>query len=239
VCFGAFVVTFLVTRVITRLIRAGKGPFKDNVSSGGLHVHHAVPGIILLVAGAFMAVAADTDSGWSVAAALLVGVGTSLVLDEFALILHLSDVYWSDEGRISVEMVSLAVGCLGLLVLGVTPADAFEDTDGSVTLAGTVTALVPHLLFIVVCVAKGKYRFALFAAFIPFLGTIGGLRLARPGSRWAKRRYGPEKLDRATERANRYDARFGPMTGWVSDFIAGKPSAPTAGTSSAPASRQS
>lgn len=221
-CFASFLVTFVVTRVITRLIRAGKGPFKDNVSSGGLHVHHAVPGIILLVTGAFMAVAADNESGWSIAAALLVGVGTSLVLDEFALILHLSDVYWADEGRISVEMVSLAVGCLGLLVLGVTPADAFEDADGSVTLAGTLTAFLPHLLFIVVCVAKGKYRFALFAAFIPFLGTIGALRLAR-----------------ATERAARYDVRFGPMTGWISDFIAGKPTAPGPGTSAAPTPRQS
>ena len=44
--FLAFVVTFVITRAITRLIRAGKGPFRDNVS-GGLHIHHAVPGIIL------------------------------------------------------------------------------------------------------------------------------------------------------------------------------------------------
>ncbi len=30
-CFAAFVVTFFTTRGITRMIRAGKGPFKDNV----------------------------------------------------------------------------------------------------------------------------------------------------------------------------------------------------------------
>ena len=116
VCFGAFVLTFLTTRTITRMIRAGKGPFHDNVSDSGLHVHHAVPGIILLVIGAFLAVGTGaSDTAWDVVAALLVGVGTSLVLDEFALILHLQDVCWADEGRISVEMVSLAMACLGLV----------------------------------------------------------------------------------------------------------------------------
>ena len=64
-----------------------------------------------------------SGSAWEIVAALLVGVGTSLVLDEFALILHLQDVYWADEGRISVEMVSLAMGCLGLAVVGLTPFD--------------------------------------------------------------------------------------------------------------------
>ena len=54
-CLGAFVVTFVLTRVITRLIRAGIGPFKNNVSAGGVHIHHAVPGIILLIIGSLMA----------------------------------------------------------------------------------------------------------------------------------------------------------------------------------------
>ena len=47
VCFAAFVITFLTTRGITRAIRAGRGPF-HNISEGGTHVHHAVPGIVLL-----------------------------------------------------------------------------------------------------------------------------------------------------------------------------------------------
>src|SRR6201990_1302959 len=90
VCFAAFVITFLATRTITRMIRAGRGPFHDNVSGSGVHIHHAVPGIVVLTAGAFIAVATSaTGSAWAIVAALLVGVGTSLVLDEFALILHL------------------------------------------------------------------------------------------------------------------------------------------------------
>ena len=224
-CFTAFVLTFILTRVITRMIRAGRGPFKDNVSASGLHVHHAVPGIILLVIGAFMAVAVGSDTGWAIPAALLVGIGTSLVLDEFALILHLEDVYWTDEGRISVEVVSLAIGCLGLALVGFSPFSDIDAGDG-VTVVATLTSIAVLVFWIVMCVVKGKYRLALFGAFIPIVAVVGAIRLARPGSRWAKRRYGPEQLARAEKRTASYDRRFGPATSWVSDFIAGKPTEP-------------
>ena len=227
VCFAAFVVTFLTTRTITRMIRAGKGPFHDNVSESGLHIHHAVPGILLLIAGAFVAVGTGaTGSAWAIVGALLVGVGTSLVLDEFALILHLQDVYWATEGRVSVEMVSLAMACLGLAVVGLTPFKV-DDVEGGVesaTAIGAVIALV--LLCIVISVMKGKYKLALFGAFIPFVAMVAALRLARPESRWAKRRYGPAKQARAEARTAWYDERFGPATQWVSDFVAGRPSEP-------------
>ncbi|HEY3674175.1 MAG TPA: hypothetical protein VGN51_24820 [Acidimicrobiia bacterium] len=227
VCFAAFVVTFIVTRTITRMIRAGKGPFRDNVSSGGLHVHHAVPGIVLLVIGAFVAVGTSgTDSAWAIVAALLVGVGTSLVLDEFALILHLQDVYWADEGRISVEMVSLAMACLGLAVVGLTPFDVRGFEGGIEGAIALVLAIVTVLWLIIVSVMKGKYKLALFGAFVPLFALVAALRLARPESRWAKRRYSPGKLARAEQRTAGYDKHFGPATAWVSDFVAGKPSQP-------------
>jgi hypothetical protein len=62
-----------------------------------------VPGIILLIIGAFTAIGGPSSLGWRSFAAVAVGTGTSLVLDEFALILHLQDVYWSGEGQLSVE----------------------------------------------------------------------------------------------------------------------------------------
>jgi hypothetical protein len=227
VCFAAFVVTFLTTRTITRMIRAGKGPFHDNVSGSGVHIHHAVPGIILLVIGAFVAVGTNgSDSAWTIVAAVLVGVGTSLVLDEFALILHLQDVYWADEGRISVEMVSLAMACLGLAVVGLTPFD-FSGFEGGVENAIIIGLVVAAILsLILVSVMKGKYKLALFGAFIPLCALVAAMRLARPESRWAKRHYGPAKLARAKARTASYDARFGPATAWVSDFVAGRPSEP-------------
>jgi hypothetical protein len=52
-CFLAFVVTFVLTRTITRMIRAGRGPFRNQVTASGTHIHHSVPGIILLIIGAF------------------------------------------------------------------------------------------------------------------------------------------------------------------------------------------
>jgi hypothetical protein len=221
------VVTFVTTRTITRMIRAGKGPFHDNVSSGGLHIHHAVPGIVLLTVGAFVAVGTSgSDTGWVVVAALLVGVGTSLVLDEFALILHLQDVYWTDEGRISVEMVSLAMACLGLAVVGLTPFDVSGvegGIEGAITLVVAIALVVGT---IVISIMKGKYKLALFGAFVPFCALVAAIRLARPESRWAKRHYGPEKLARARARTAAYDKRFGPATAWVSDFVAGRPSQP-------------
>jgi len=79
-CFLAFVVTFAVTRTITRMIRDGRGPFRNQVTASGTHIHHAVPGIIALIIGAFTAVAGPAALGWRSFAALAVGIGTSLVL---------------------------------------------------------------------------------------------------------------------------------------------------------------
>src|SRR6202142_1701281 len=129
-CFLAFVVTFVLTRTITRLIRDGRGPLRNQVTASGTHIHHSVPGIILLIIAAFTAVGGPGSLGWRSFAAVAVGIGTSLVLDEFALILHLQDVYWSGEGQLSVEAVSLTAACLGLALVGFSPFRV-ADVDGA------------------------------------------------------------------------------------------------------------
>jgi hypothetical protein len=219
--FVAFIVTFAVTRAITRLIRAERGPFRDNVSDSGLHIHHAVPGLLLLIAGAFLAVGAAGQTGWAELAGVLVGVGTSLVLDEFALILHLDDVYWSEEGRVSVEMVALAVACLGLALLGFRPF-RFDGAAGTAAVVLSIVGIVMHVVWVVIVVAKGKYPTALFAAFIPLVGPVGGLRLAQPGSRWATKFYDEAKTARAERRAATHDARYGRVTTRVADLLGGE-----------------
>lgn len=225
--FASFVVTFIVTRTITRLIRAGRGPFRDNVRPGGVHVHHAVPGLVALVVGAVLSVAARDATIWRLLAAVLIGIGTSLVLDEFALILHLRDVYWTDEGRESVEMVSLTVACLGFLLVGAVPfgVEGVDDAELGARI-GTVLTLLVNAALLWVCVAKGKPRLALFGVFLPTVAIVGAIRLARPGSRWARRRYGEAKLARAVARATRFDRRWDPLLGRLSDLIAGSPSRP-------------
>jgi hypothetical protein len=234
-CFLSFIVTFLVTRTITRNIRAGRGPFKDNVSKSGLHIHHAVPGIILLVAGAFMSVATGAEQPWTEISAVLVGIGTSLVLDEFALILHLSDVYWAEQGRVSVEVVSLAVACMSLALVGFSPNLFDGDAGDTPTLLGAFLGGVIHVLIIVICVLKGKYEFALLAAFIPFIGVICAIRMARPTSLWARRFYHGRRMDTAVARAARFDRRYGRIVDWIGDFIAGKPTDELAPKAQAPA----
>ena len=222
-CFVSFIVTFVTTRTITRMIRAGKGPFKDNVSRSGVHVHHAVPGIILLVTGAVMSVATGSTVPWAEIAAVLVGIGTSLVLDEFALILHMSDVYWSQEGRLSVEMVSLAVACMGLVLVGFDPISFSGAAGDNAIIAALLGVGLTHLVLIVTCVLKGKYEFALLGAFVPLLALICSLRMARPDSRWARRFYGAARMAEAQERAAAFDRRFGRITDFIGDFVAGKP----------------
>jgi len=222
--FLAFIVTFVATRLITRMIRAGRGPFKDNVSDSGLHIHHAVPGIILLIVGAVMSVGTGSVSPFAEIAAVLVGIGTSLVLDEFALILRLRDVYWAQEGRMSVEMVALAVGATGLALVGVNPFDFSGDAGDTAKIALSAVGLLGHFALVVICVLKGKYPMALFGTFIPGFSWIGAIRLARPTSRWANRFYRPAKLAKATARAAKHDDRWDPITGRLSDLIAGRPS---------------
>ena len=166
-CLGAFVVTFILTRVITRMIRAGIGPFKNNVSESGLHIHHAVPGILLLILGAIMAIRGP-DSPWIEIAGVIIGIGTSLILDEFALILHLEDVYWSDEGRISVELAGLTAACIGFTMLGFSPVGVDDLTAGELQVRITlITSLIIQAILILICLLKGKYRAALISCFVP------------------------------------------------------------------------
>ncbi len=224
-CFAAFIVTFLSTRLITRLIRAGIGPFRNNVSSSGVHVHHAVPGIILLILGTIMALRGP-DSPWIEIAGVLSGIGISLILDEFALILHLQDVYWSNEGRISVEMIGLATAVFGFVLLGFSPLGVDELSVDDVELRLTLTtAAVLHFVLLVVCVLKGKYRSALVGCFVSPVAWWAAFRLARPGSRWGQR-YRGRKLERAKRREAKFQAKWDPRWRWLSDAIAGAPSRP-------------
>jgi hypothetical protein len=217
--FVAFIVTFLVTRTIVRMIRAGRGPFKNNVSDSGLHIHHVVPGVLILIVGGFLTAGAHATEPWAAIGGTLVGVGAGLVLDEFALILTLDDVYWAKEGRVSVEMVGLAAASLGIfLVFGSPFAD---DSDGGdvVTL---VISIALHLLCVYITLRKGKVRTAVIGFFLPLVAEFSAIRLARPGSAWAKRFYKrPKKVARAEHRAVRSDARWAPLARWLGDTVAG------------------
>lgn len=114
-----FLLTFGIVRVITHLIRAGVGPF-HNVSSGGLHIHHLVWGIVILLAVSYVwLVEVGVGSSWVASlTAIAFGVGAALTLDEFALWLNLQDVYWLAQGRESIDAVVLFAALLSIGIWG-------------------------------------------------------------------------------------------------------------------------
>jgi hypothetical protein len=110
----AFIATFLVTRGITTWVR------RSDASVHGLrirdiHVHHLVWGILLVLVCGYLAIAHGVRTDWL---AVLFGVGAALTLDEFALWLHLEDVYWSERGRHSVNVVIVCVATTALALVG-------------------------------------------------------------------------------------------------------------------------
>ncbi|WP_084701809.1 hypothetical protein [Streptacidiphilus anmyonensis] len=214
---GAFVLTFLGTRLITRMIRSGRGPFRD-VEVAGMHLHHEVYGIIgMLVAGAIEFAYRPGTPGAQILAALF-GAGAALALDEFALWLHLEDVYWSTEGRKSLDAVFLAVGVGLLLVAGFNP---FADSGStSADHAAFAAVLAFNLLLCVGAILKGKTALGVIGLLVPAVAAVAFLRLAKPTSPWARWRYRPgsSKAERArrrypAERRTRMDA--------VKDWIGG------------------
>lgn len=222
--FAAFVVTFVMTRSITRLIRAGRGPF-HNISSGdGVHLHHSTPGVVLLIAGGFTGVGAPPVSAWTYLAGLLIGVGASLVLDEFAMIFRLQDVYWTQEGQLSVNMVTLAGACVGLAVAGVSPVDDLPP-DVTAVRTGVVGVLLVNFVLVAIAALKGKYPTALLGLFIGPVAWVAAVRLARPTSPWARYRYSPAKRTHAERRAAEFDKRWAPIRRHWDDFIGGTPTA--------------
>src|SRR4051812_49048272 len=120
---ASFLVTFLIVRLITHAIRADRGPL-HNVSIGGRHVHHLVPGILLVLITGYLAVAIDSTVGRRVIA-ILFGIGAALTLDEFALWVDLKDVYWERAGRRSIDAVIVAASIGGLVLIG---AQFWADT---------------------------------------------------------------------------------------------------------------
>ncbi|MYV70354.1 hypothetical protein GT043_31320 [Streptomyces sp. SID2131] len=219
----SFVVTFLVTRTITRLIRAGKGPF-GNVSSGGLHIHHVVPGVVLSVIGGFGAVGSGRHGVGAAVFAVVFGIGAGLVLDEFALILHLDDVYWSEDGRKSVEVVVLTAALVMLALSGFSPLGVNDvSEDERQDRATFIVTIVLNFLFILVSLVKGKFRMAVMGVFVPFVAIVGAVRLARPGSWWSKRLYRRRHRARARSRLRtyRHDRRWTKVRRRFQDLIGG------------------
>ncbi|MCU1457264.1 MAG: putative rane protein [Actinomycetia bacterium] len=106
----AFTVTFGIVRGITYSIHAHDGPFR-NISAGGTHLHHYVWGILILVVVGAIGLRGEEKARCHPMVGIFYGIGVALIVDEFALLLDLRDVYWAKQGRWSVD---LAIGVIAV-----------------------------------------------------------------------------------------------------------------------------
>lgn len=115
--FLSFGATFAVARAVTHSIRSGAGPLR-NLEVGRHHIHHFVPGILLVLAagGTSVVMRHEHLDQWLAAP---FGAGAALIVDETALLIELADVYWSERGVLSIDAGLGAVSALACLALGV------------------------------------------------------------------------------------------------------------------------
>jgi len=216
ILLAAMLLSFLFIRTSARLMRSPKVPWWPGsvTTEGGLHVHHLVFGIALMLICCFV-LALQPDSPWFELVAAGFGIGAGLTLDEYALWLHLDDVYWAEEGRRSVDAVVVAVLIGGLVLMGFLP---FATDSGVPTIVASVLAA---LALAAMAVLKGKLFMGVATMLVPFVGLVAALRLAKPDSFWARRRYpeGSRKLARARARLERHQRRYRAFQ----DRIAGAP----------------
>jgi len=240
-CLTAFILTFFVTRTFVRVIRhrsAAGRPTRwwqpRNVHIGGVHIHHVTFGVVLVMLSGLTLVtlAVNGQEPEFTLSATLFGIGAALVLDEYALILHLSDVYWEEDGRTSVDAVFAAVAVAGLLIMGLHPLMFFlpiwDGTDSLALRAVVAGGMVLTLPLAVVVVLKGKVWTGLLGMFIVVLLVIGAIRLSRPHAPWARWRYStqPDKMRRALQRERLLRRPVVRAKLWLQCAIAGTPSVP-------------
>ncbi|MGH3013027.1 MAG: hypothetical protein ACRDMY_14480 [Gaiellaceae bacterium] len=220
----AFLICFAITRGYTRIARVrdwGSG------SVHGVHLHHVVVGIVLaLVSGTLIIGFEPVDTIWDLLLCAVFGSGAALVLDEFALVFRLQDVYWSEEGRSSIDAVIVAVTVGVLVLLHVVPWN--EDTSEDAGRWSLLAVIALHIVLVVIALLKGKIWLGLLGIVVTLVALVCAVRLAKPRSPWARRFYKPgsRKLERAEERQRKHDQRWAPWTRRLLDLIGGAPSAP-------------
>ncbi|HYB86875.1 MAG TPA: hypothetical protein VEC76_08505 [Streptosporangiaceae bacterium] len=227
--FVGFLITFAVTRGITRRIHAkaarpspqtaGQRRGLSDIYIGGVHIHHQVWGILLVLVTGLLEFRYRPRPPWAEVLAALFGAGAALTLDEFALWFNLGDVYWTKSGRKSIDAILIG-GALGaVLLLQGSPVGTASGHD-PLAIALYLATVALNLALAVICIIKGKLATGLIGIVIPVLALVGAIRLAKPSSVWAQRRYTGAKLGRAQR-------RFGPAyqlrRDRLRDLIGGRP----------------
>ncbi|HTR90153.1 MAG TPA: hypothetical protein VMI73_00240 [Trebonia sp.] len=220
--FLAILLTFLIARFVTRTIRSGSGGRAGlgNVSIGGNHIHHQVFGILIIIGTGIVLISQEPHGAGLDAAAAVFGIGVGLTVDEFALWLHLEDVYWTEQGRKSVDAIFCVLVITGALIGGV---GFVTGRIGTTAWWSSVAVIAVNLALCVICLLKGKVVTGVIGIFVGLVALVGAIRLAKPGSWWATHRYAARPR-RAARAARRFDHRHIERWNQLRDFIAGAPS---------------
>src|SRR6201991_2516257 len=159
---GAFLLSFLAIRTSARLTRSVAW-WPGGVQAGGVHLHHLVWGIVLMLVAGFLAFAVPLVTPWWHVVAIFFGIGAGFTLDEFALWVRLEDVYWAEEGRASFDAVVCTCAFAALVVIGTRPFGL--DDPGSIWGTAIVVVAVVGLSF--ASFSKGRYLLGVVGLFIP------------------------------------------------------------------------
>jgi hypothetical protein len=217
----SFILTLAGTRFYTRMARV-RGWGSAHV--GDVHVHHLVPGLVMSLIAGGLAIGLGPGERGMALLAIVFGAGAALVLDEFAMLLHLDDVYWTTEGRLSIDACLAAVAFLGLAILATfpLPTDTAGDRLGRILGDGLIAVVA---CFVVVTFLKGKLKLGLFGIVFAPLAVVGGVRLAKPTSIWARRFYpeGSRRLRQSEERAVSRETRWTQRRNRFYDLVGGAP----------------
>jgi hypothetical protein len=204
--FLGFIGSFGFIRLSARLMRSPRVPWWPGsvVSEGGVHLHHLVWGIGAMMGSGVISFALFSTGFWYDVCAVVFGIGMGLTIDEFALWIHLDDVYWSREGRSSIDASVIAIAVMGLILVGgfslkfdePAPFDALE----------TVVAVVAILAICTTCFLKQRVFHGAIGFLVIPIALYGAVRLGKPNSPWARHRYG----ERNRHKQERAEHRFPP-----------------------------
>jgi hypothetical protein len=221
-----FLGSFAFIRMSTRIIRSESVSWwPGNVESeSGVHVHHLVFGIVTMMIAGTLAFVADGRTPFTEICALGFGIGVGLTIDEFALWVHLEDVYWTKEGRSSIDATVIAAAVMLLIVLGANPLTIDSGSPGVVI--GSILATLLVFFAVAICFLKGRIMHGVVGFFIFPIAIYGACRIGKPSSSWGRRRYGgrrPKKQARSEDRF-RPDRRTERFKEAFRDIVGGKPS---------------